>query len=514
MIRAWAYALALIVLGFPVFSPDLFWHLSAGRWIMAHARVPRFDPFSFTAAGAPWIDFEWATQLLFYGVNVAGGETGLWVLKIVLLLAAFVPVDGLLRDRDASPLARAGALAIWTAAMVPQGDLRADLVSTAFFAWLLRRLESGRASFLFGFGLFAFWSNLHAGFALGFFLYALYALASRFTGGRRPEGLAAEAAGAVLGSLLNPYGLGLYRVLLAHATEPAMARFVMEWGPPNWHRAFQIPLLAALAATAAAAFSARERLPRALAAAALVLGLATAASARFGAYFASAAAACVFAAFPRPRAEILAAGLAALSLMLAPPLLRVRWGASFQDDYVARRAVEFIVRERDVLGSLRLFNQYEWGGYLGWRMGESYKVFGDGRYLFHGQLPEIQKALVSAAGISALAERRGLGGFLIKNESLHLASTRVYPDGSRREILRPWYVFMFPREHWALVYWDDQALLFLDRSKVPAEWLAAHEYRWLRPSDAAALQDALSRGEVQLGALQAERVRHGAQTAR
>ena len=513
-IRAWAYALALLVLGFPVFSPDLFWHLSAGRWILQHAQVPRLDPFSFSAAGAPWIDFEWLAQLLFYGAGAAGGERGLWVLKGALLLAAFIPVDGLLRDRRASPLARAGALALWTAALVPHADLRVDLVSTAFFAWLLRRLESRRASFLFGFGLFALWSNLHAGFVLGFFLYALYSLASRFGGGNRPEGLAAEAAGAALGTLLNPYGIGLYRVLFAHASEPAMARFVMEWGPPNWHRAFQVPLLAALVATAAAAVAARGRLPRTLAAATLVLGLATAASARFGAYFAAAGAACVFSAFPRPRAGLLAAGLAALSLMLVAPLRQVRWGSSFQDDYVARRAVEFIARERAVLGSLRLFNQYEWGGYLGWRMGEGYKVFGDGRYLFHGQLPEIQNALASADGIAALAERRALAGFLIKNDRLLLPSTRAYPDGSRREIPRPWHVFLFPRARWALVYSDEQALLFLDRAKIPAGWLAVHEYRWLRPGDERALEDAVSRGEVPPGPLAAERARQRAETAR
>ena len=513
-IRAWAFALALIVLGFPVFSPDLFWHLSSGRWILSHLRVPRVDPFSFTAAGVPWIDFEWLAQLLLYGVGLTGGELGLWVLKGILLIAAFLPVDGLLRERRASPLARAGALALWTAAMVPQADLRVDLASAAFFAWLLRRLDSGRASFLFGFGLFVLWSNLHAGFALGFFLYALYALAPRFGGGKPIEGIAAEAAGAALGSLLNPYGLGIYRVLFAHATEPAMARFVMEWGPPNWHRAFQGPLLAARAVTALAACWVRERLPRTLAVAALALGLATAVSARFGAYFASAGACCVFVAFPRPRSGVLAAGLAALSLMLVPPLMRVRWCASFQDDYVARRAVEFIVRERAVLEPLRLFNQYEWGGYLGWRMGEGYKVFGDGRYLFHSQLPEVQKALIAGGGIAELAERRGLVGFLMKNERLLLPSTRVYPDGTSREIARPWYVFTFPRERWALVYWDDQALLFLDRAKAPATWLSEHEYRWLRPGDGRALEDAMSRGEVPAAALEAERVRHRAQTAR
>lgn len=511
-IRAWAYALALFVFGLPVFNPDLFWHLSSGRWIIAHMRIPRVDPFSFSAAGAPWIDFEWLAQVLFYGVGVAAGERGLWVFKILLLLAAFVPVDGLLRDRRVSSFGRAGAVALWSSAMLAHADLRVDLFSAIFFAGILRRLESGRASFRFGFGIFALWSNLHAGFPLGFALYGLHFLAPFVGGRRRPSGLVAEAAGAALGSLVNPFGPELYGVLWTHLREPAMARFIMEWGPPNWHRPFQAPLLAVLAATAGALWIGRGTAPRTLAATALLLGLSTMASARFGVYFAASAAALVFSTFPRPSGRALAASLGALSLLLVPALSRVRWGDSFQDTYVACRAVEFIVRERSELASLRLFNQYEWGGYLGWRLGEDRKIFGDGRYLFFSQLPEIQEALVSAAGVSTLAERRGLDGFLVKNERRLLASTRVYPDGSRREIPRPWDVFVFPRERWALVYWDDQALLFLERARVSARWLAAHEYRWLRPNDERALRDAVSRGEVPLSAIENEMARHAVES--
>ena len=509
-IRAWAYALALIVFGLPIFSPDLFWHLSVARWIQAHAAIPRQEDFSFTLGGAPWIDFEWMTQILWYGTERLGGMWGLWVLKILLLLAAFLPVDGLLRRREAAPAARAGASALWLAAMLPRADLRADLISAFFFACLLKRLEAGRASFLFGFGLFALWANLHGGFLLGFFLYALYALSPFLGGERRPEGLSGEAVGAVLGSFLNPYGFRLYGAILAHA-DPVTTRLIAEWGPLNWHHAFQVPLMGALAVTAAVLWIGRKTAPRTLAVAATGLCLATALSARFGAYFASAAAMAVFTTFPRPRLSFMVGGLAALSLALVPVLSSARLGTAFQDAYVARRAVEFIAREGDIFRSLRLFNQYEWGGYLGWRMGESYKIFGDGRYLFCSQLPEIQKALDSSDGILEMAQRRHLDGFLIKNERLLLSSTRVYPDGTRREIPRPWHVFIFPRERWALAYWDDQALLFLDRAKIPTGWLAAHEYRWLRPGDERALQDALSRGEVPPPALEDERARHASE---
>lgn len=150
------------------------------------------------------------------------------------------------------------------------------------------------------------------------------------------------------------------------------------------------------------------------------------------------------------------------------------------------------------------------GGYLGWRLGPEGRVYGDGRYLFHGQLAELQEALTGAAPLAALIERNRLDALLIKHYPQRLPGVRVYPDGSRRELSRPWYASYLPRERWALVWWDAKALVFVDRAKVPAAWLAAHEYRWLRPGDDEALADALARGEAPAAAVAAERARRAA----
>jgi hypothetical protein len=497
---AWAFALALVVLCLPVFSPDVWWHLSAARWMLAHGAVPRADAFTFTAFGKPWIDFEWGTQLAWYAVHALGGLWGLWLLKIGLLVAAFWPVDGFLREKGASGAARAGALALWLAAMLAQADLRADLISACFFALLLRRLENGRASFLFGFGLFALWANLHAGFVLGLGLYALAALTDRADAG-------AEFTGAALGSLLNPYGAGLYKVLFAHASEPAVTRFVMEWRAPSEHNAFQAPLLVAIVLVVSLAWLAARRSSKFLLGAALGTALAAALSARFGCYFAAAGAMFLFSSFPKPRAGLVAALLAAATAMLVP--LRGRLGAPpYDDKLVARRASDFVAREQSVFSGLRAFNQYEWGGYLGWALGPDGRVFGDGRYLFHAQLTELQDALESPPALAEMAARERLDAFLIRNSPETMRTTRAYPDGTSRAFDRPWHLSFFPRERWALVYWDDQALIYVDRAKVPADWMAAHEYRWLKPGDEAARLDALTRGEIPRAALDAESMRH------
>lgn len=499
-LRAWAFALALIVLCLPIHSPDLFWHLSAGRWIAAHGAVPVSDAFSFTRFGAPWIDFEWLTQLLWYGVSAAAGLRGLWALKALMLVAAFFPVDGLMRDKGAPVLARAAGLALWTSAILASADLRADLISAAFLAALLRRLEKGEASFLFGFALFALWANLHAGFALGLVLYAAYAFA-----GPRPAGLSAEFCGALFGTMLNPYGLEIYRVIAAHGHD-SIGRFVREWGPVDWRAGYQRPLIAALVVGAAASRSARRQAP-ALAAAVAVLAFATAASARFGVYFAAAAAGCLAVAWPRPRSTWVAGGLLLSSLLVVSATRHAAWGRSFSDVYVARRAVDFVAAERAAFAPLRTFNTYEWGGYLGWRLGPEGKVYGDGRYLFHGQLAELETALTGPGPMSEFARRNAFDAFLIKSYPDRMKGELVFPDGARVSLERPWYAAYLPRTRWALVYWDEQALVFVDRAKVPAAWLAAHEFRWVRPGDDEALAAALAHGLAPAAEVVAERAR-------
>lgn len=500
--RAWAKALALFVLALPLYNPDLFWHLSAGRWMCQNGSVPRADPFSFTAGGQPWLDFEWLSQLLFYGVHSLGGLWGLRFLKAVLLGACFLPIDGLLRDRAVGASGRALALAFWSAAVLSQSDLRPDLFSLLFFSILLRRLDKDRYSWILSLPLFSLWANLHAAFVLGFCLYAAKALSLR----RLPKPLALEAGAALLGTFLNPYGPKVWSVIAEHGAQASgISRYVQEWGGLSLRQPLQWPLLAALALYAAVLWRRRRELPPFLALASAPLALAAFSTSRFGLSFAATAAALVFSVEKAPRPKAAFAGLAALTALLAFPLSRVPWAAPFAPRYVAVRAVDFAAAHPELEG-LRLFNTYEWGGYLGWRR-PGVPVFGDGRYLFHGQLPELETALRGAPDMAAFIARHRLDGLLITNYPVRLPSKRLYKDGSSREFLRPWHLFLLPRERWALVYFDAQALLFVDRSKVPAAWLAAHEYRWLRPGDEAALNDALSRGEVPAAALRAERLR-------
>lgn len=42
---------------------DSWWHLAAGKWILANQQVPTVDPFSHSRPGAPWHAQEWLSEV-------------------------------------------------------------------------------------------------------------------------------------------------------------------------------------------------------------------------------------------------------------------------------------------------------------------------------------------------------------------------------------------------------------------------------------------------------------------
>src|SRR4030095_6275178 len=68
---------------------DTWWHLATGRLIAARGAVPATDPFSFTAAGTPWINRQWLFDLGLYGLWRAGGPQAAILGAGALFVGAF-----------------------------------------------------------------------------------------------------------------------------------------------------------------------------------------------------------------------------------------------------------------------------------------------------------------------------------------------------------------------------------------------------------------------------------------
>jgi hypothetical protein len=518
-----AALLAAAPLLFPIINPDLFWHLSAGRWMLEHRALPRTDFLSFTAAARPWIDFEWLSQLLFAAAHSWGGMTALWLCKGLLLAASGVVIERTLARRGCGPVLRAIGVALFSAGVLAASDIRPDLFSLLLLSVLIYAGENGLlrrpspktlAGILV---LFALWADLHGGFPLGWFLLLCYALA---------QGSWLPLLVSVPATLLNPYGLGPWRVVLLHSAQSGdLSRVILEWRALGFYNPLYWPVWGLLALTAVAAAlagldvllrrssAARPSWP--LLAATVVLGLATFRHERFCPFFGGAAAVLVpllardlgweESAWWRGTALTGTAAYALFLVWLAP---RVAWTARFNYKFVPRAAAEFMAGQRRVLEPLRIFNQWEWGGYLGWRLRPWYRVFWDGRYIFQEEMAAADRAIRGPEDWRRFMDARRLDAALMINVAKMVPAQKRYPDGTLRDFPRPWYFFFMPKDRWALVYWDAKALLFVDRRAAPSAWVAEHEYRYARPDDGAALMEAIRLKEIPASALAKEDARH------
>jgi len=502
---AWAAALPILLL--PVSNPDLFWHLSTASRIVSHGSLPRDDYLSFTRLGAPWVDFEWLVQLIFFGFHEPLGWAGLWALKILLLLVAAAAVWAL-AGLHAGGLARRLCLLFWAALSLPRAELKPELFSVILFSVELWALEAHRLgalrlpepgwTALLSLAFFAFWANLHPGFPMGLALIAAYAA------GRDRESLLrlgpAFACG-LAGTLLNPYGTGLYVVLADHARWfGVLSRRILEWTPPQLSNPMVWPL-AALAAAVLAAWLLRWRAagrpPAPHLLCAVVLGLqGLAVSRRQGAYFVPVGLLCLMESYARLKEAGLPAlrpglrrGLAAAACALyavyvgalALPRLQAPRAADY--DYMPAAAADFIGRNLDVLGHRRIFNEWGWGGYLSYRFEPDIRVFMDGRYLFHPLLAEADAAQADPVKWQGLLDKYGVEWALIGNFNQPVTVVELLGGGRVRRTRPPHLSVYMPANRWALVHQDPLALIYARRGTLPEAWLARHEvrYEWRRP---------------------------------
>ncbi len=427
-------------------------------------------------------------------------------LRLALMALTMLAVVTPLATWGFGPAAQGLAALILGSVVLPYGDLRPDNFSLLFFALTARPLQRpkpGKGALAAVFLLFALWSNLHLGWAFGLALLAIGAL-GHFLDGRRAEarGALALLAVACAGTLLNPYGWGLWSVLLDHARRlHGMTLEIQEWAPPDFRDPFRWPLAALLAACAAgllARFHARRGPSWTLVLGLLFFGGAALRHDRHLTFFAVFAVPALFAlardAGAGASRALRTAGAVAF-VALAAAMGRFAWSAPTVEE-PSRELADFLESHAERLSDLPLYNTWEDGGYLGWRLFPRYRVYFDGRYLFHAQLDEVREAALSASSWRAFLERRGVALACMKRSALK----SFVQDGSRR----PYYAAYMPPSEWALVHWDARRLVFARRSSVEPRWVRAHEFALLRPDDEGFDLAAAARGRPSAAAVDAE----------
>ena len=71
----------------PVADPDLWWHITVGRWIIAHKEIPQVDLWNMFAVNKPWVPYSWSNEVVLAWVDSNFGDYGLLAAKCLLILA-------------------------------------------------------------------------------------------------------------------------------------------------------------------------------------------------------------------------------------------------------------------------------------------------------------------------------------------------------------------------------------------------------------------------------------------
>lgn len=231
---------------------DLARHLAHGRYMLEHGSLIRADPFSFTRPGAPFVGFEYGSQLLYALAERAGGLPAVAILAGLLIALTYGLLTQLLLRRGVDPLLTCLTVGMAVALGIEHWTARPHLFTFVAVVLLFGMLERPGASLehgrwkpgLYAAALFVLWANLHGGFVYGWVLIALYLLGSlgelvwgddRQMWKLRVRYYMSLLVTAVAVTLVNPRGLELHRHLVAFFHKSFALRNTSEFVSPDFH---------------------------------------------------------------------------------------------------------------------------------------------------------------------------------------------------------------------------------------------------------------------------------------
>ena len=484
-----AFAILFIFHVSPIGLGDVYWHLNSGRWIWEHGALPDSDPFTYTLGDILdtrqrlLLQGYWLAQLIFFAVHAAFGPWGLVILKSALFAMLYWLVwRSMIKDR-VNPLLGLLVILILPWLLFRYDELRPQIFSFIGVVLVYMNLSSALTRLRNGVTkpgalitlpvIMLLWANLHPGYILGWVVIIVMMTGAAFDKWRNNNALARPALQlffmwcglALFASLANPLTDAL--ITNMGALQDPITREIDEYLPLfDYARMYQQPslfygvLVLALVMLlvlirrrqhvdpahaflyicfSAAGFSA-FRYMIFFVLMALVIGMPHA-SALLERYFASS------------RSQLFALLLVAMSGVGYLTFQHGTWRqGAVETTYVPEHAADFVLSQHP---PAPLFNAYEYGGYLGWRLTPEYRIFVDPRCLDQ----DVQNAYQIARGghYQGVFERYGVNSVVF-----YLFTPVVH---SIPEIT----LYLLMDKQWDLVYADRLSVVMVrhDRNMLP-----------------------------------------------
>lgn len=460
-------------------DPDGFWMLAGGRLIL-DSGMPAVNTFSHTFPDHPWKFTQWLPAVLYEFMRSIAGFEGIQILLISIALAIFLTLTyrASLEKEDFNwwvlIFFAIMALASTRMRITPRGDIFTVLgLSVTFLIW---KLKPGKVHIYAAVSSLV-WTNCHSGVIFGVILWGIITVAALISGDREDFKKARlSALFFFIATFINPNFHYHYLYLLENAQPFPLP--IAELQPPSLYNNTILWCYAALSLPALyRAFRKKDYL---LIGAYLFFFALSFTGIRFISYlFITTVPGVVnhtswYFREPLNRKKLLP--LTAAIILFAPLLagaaiyweygrhVTMYWGLGLNRLYYPEGAADVILT-RKLKG--RIFNEFDHGGYLAWRLYPQQRVFIDGRgstyplQFFEDSkkygLQTLKKLLDDNAIDIAVIQRRALinqvdlgplldqyGWNLINIEGIAYLFVRpgsVADDqmtGRRFELIRPW----------------------------------------------------------------------------
>jgi hypothetical protein len=231
------------------FSVDSWLALTTGREIW-QVGLPHHETLTVIAHGGSWVDQQWLSQVVIYGVYRIGGLGLLGVSNVALIVLGIAGAVKIARRLGARPRDVMLLLPLCVWLVVPAREVRTQsLVIPLFVATVyLLAMDSRRPSkrVYWCFPILVLWANLHGSASLGAGLVGLRGLTLAWERRASVRNVRRQLArpllltvGAPVSLLLTPYGpqtLSYYRDTMFNS---ALRHVVAEWQPMT-----SLPLIA------------------------------------------------------------------------------------------------------------------------------------------------------------------------------------------------------------------------------------------------------------------------------
>lgn len=470
---------------FKIADLDFWWHLKTGQILWQQKAFQYKEIYSFTAYGREYIDHEWLFQVIAYFFFSIGGPAGIILMKCGVLMLTYLLITGSLLQKGWSPGATFAVILLSVCGARVRFIERPEVFSVLYLVLIYLALdhfllgEKRKVIFVVP-ALIVLWVNTHAAVILGLLLQFTFLAGLLAERSFQKLGLPAHyrtttanlfvLAGALTVSLLatgiNPYGFRVLKVPfeLTSIIDSGLLHN-QEWQRPGLANAPFFYLCLGFAFLTMLVNIRRFHSVN------LVFGLFLAfISLR---YIRNVGLFCMFmpllvSPFPDSFSQRRTAAWSAvlvLSLLLAATIRSspYEWGIG-EASYFPKQVVAF-TKSQDLEGNM--INSYGFGGYLVWNLYPERRVFIDGRNeVFLPLLKELISMRNDNIHWNQLLERYHIEYALLNYVDDLETVTRIDSSGHSTVAQASFTSTHFPKSRWALVYWDDDGMVFIRRSGI------------------------------------------------